>query len=71
MTIVPIVNQATKQQSADTALIEKASWALRQRLRKQMDQLSSSFFDDVDDFIFEAGKKGQFTEGSDYLCAMR
>lgn len=53
------------------ALIEKAGWALRQRLRKQMNQLSGSFFDEVDDFVFEAGQKGQFTEGSDYLGAMR
>jgi hypothetical protein len=66
-----MVNQATKLQSADTALIEKAGWALRQRLRKQMNQLSGSFFDEVDDFVFEAGKNGQFTAGSDYLSAMR
>ena len=66
-----MVSQATKHQSADTALIEKAGWALRQRLRKQMNQLTGSFFDEVDDFIFEAGKQGQFTEGSDYLGAMR
>lgn len=71
MSIVSMVNQATKLQSADTALIEKAGWALRQRLRKQMNQLTGSFFDEVDDFIFEAGKNGQLTEGSDYLGAMR
>ncbi|PCI81902.1 MAG: hypothetical protein COB20_01185 [SAR86 cluster bacterium] len=71
MSIVSILNQATKLQSADTALIEKAGWALRRRLRKQMNQLSSSFFDEVDDFVFEAGKKGQFTASSDYLSAMR
>ncbi len=66
-----MVNQATKLQSAHKALNEKAGWALRQRLRKQMNQLSGSFFDEVDDFIFEAGKQGQFTAGSDYLSAMR
>lgn len=66
-----MVNQATKIQSADAALIEKAGWALRQRLRKQMNQLSGCFFDEVDDFIFEAGKQGQFAEGSDYLGSMR
>jgi hypothetical protein len=53
-----MVNQATKLQSANTEQIEKAVWALRQRLRKQMNQLSSSFFDEVDDFVFEAGNKG-------------
>lgn len=71
MSIVSMVNQATKHQSADTAQIEKAGWALRQRLRKQMSQLSGSFFDEVDDFVFEAGQKGQFTAGSDYLSTMR
>jgi hypothetical protein len=58
MSIVSMVNQATKLQSANTEQIEKAVWALRQRLRKQMNQLSSSFFDEVDDFVFEAGNKG-------------
>ena len=71
MSIVSIASQATKFQSADTALIEKAGWALKQRLRKQMNQLSSGFFDEVDDFVFEAGKQGQFTASSDYLNAMR
>ena len=36
-----------------------------------MNQLSSSFFDEVDDFVFAAGNKGQFTSGGDYLSAMR
>ena len=66
-----MANQATKFRSADTALVEKAGWALRQRLRKQMNQLADSFFDEVDDFVFEAGKQGQFAECSDYLGAMR
>jgi len=71
MSIVSLVDQATKFQSADKALVEKAAWALRQRLRKQMNQLTGSFFDEVDDFVFEAGKQGQLAEGSDYLGAMR
>ena len=71
MSIVSKVNQATKLQSANTQQIEKAGWALRQRLRKPMNQLSSSFFDEVDDFVFEAGNKGQFTSGGDYLSVMR
>lgn len=71
MSIVSLVDQATKLQSADKALVEKAAWALRQRLRKQMNQLTGSFFDEVDDFVFEAGKLGQLPEGSDYLGAMR
>ncbi|MDA1291490.1 MAG: hypothetical protein O3C37_11595, partial [Proteobacteria bacterium] len=36
-----------------------------------MSQLSGRFFDEVDDFVFEAGQKGQFTAGSDYLSTMR
>ncbi len=71
MSIVSILHQVTKIQPADSALVDKAAWALRQRLRKQMNQLSGSFFDEVDDFVFEAGKLGQFSEGSDYLGAMR
>jgi Protein of unknown function (DUF1631) len=71
MAIISMVDQATKLQSADAALIEKAAWALRQRLRKQMNQLSGSFFDEVDDFVFEAGKQGQLGGGKDYLGAMR
>ena len=71
MSIVSMVNQATKHPSADTEQIEKAGWALKQRLRKQMNQLSGSFFDKVKNFVFEAGQKGQFTAGSDYLSTMR
>ncbi|MEX0963652.1 MAG: DUF1631 family protein [Pseudohongiellaceae bacterium] len=71
MSIVSILDQATKLKSVDIALVEKAAWALRQRLRKQMNQLTGSFFDEVDDFVFEAGKQGQLADGSDYLGAMR
>ena len=71
MPIVSMVNQATKLLSADSALIKKAGWALRQRLRKQMNQLSGCFFDEVGDFIFGAGKQGRLAGGSDYLGAMR
>jgi hypothetical protein len=66
-----MVNQATKHPSADTEQIQKAGWALKQRLRKQINQLSGSFFDKVKNFVFEAGRKGQFTAGSDYLSTMR
>ena len=71
MPIVSMVNQAIKHQSADTEQIEKSGRALKQRLPKQMNQLSGSFFDEDDDFVFEAGQKGQFTAGSDYLSTMR
>ena len=71
MPIVSMVNQAIKHQSADTEQIEKSGRALKQRLPKQMNQLSGSFFDEDDDFVFEAGQKGQLTAGSDYLSTMR
>ena len=57
MSLVSIVSQATKLQSADTVQIEKAGRALKQGRRKQMNQLSGSFFEEVDDFVFEAGQK--------------
>ena len=66
-----MVNQSTKHPSADTEQIQKAGWPLKQRLRKQINQLSGSFFDKVKNFVFEAGRKGQFTAGSDYLSTMR
>ena len=66
-----MVNQATKHPFADTEQIEKAGWALKQRLRKRMNHLSGSFFDKVKNFVFEAGQKGQFTAASDYLSTMR
>ena len=51
MSIASMVNQATKHPSADTEQIEKSGRALKQRLPKQMNQLSDSFFDEVDDFF--------------------
>ena len=71
MNIVSMINQIIKHQSADTEQIEKAGWALKQRMRKRMNQLSGSIFDEVDDFVLEPGQKAQFTAGSDYLSAMR
>ena len=46
-----MVNQAIKHESADTEQIERAGWTWKQRLRKQMNQLSGNFFDEVDDFF--------------------
>ena len=36
-----------------------------------MNKLSGRFFDEADNFVFEAGKKGQFAAGSDYLSVVR
>ena len=47
-----MVSQAIKHESADTDQVEKAGWALKQRLRKQINQLSGSFFDKVKNLVF-------------------
>ncbi|MEX2468864.1 MAG: DUF1631 family protein, partial [Pseudohongiellaceae bacterium] len=52
-------------------LIEKVRWSLRQRMRKQLHLLSGDYFDEVDDFLFSGGQKGQFSPDSVYLNAMR
>lgn len=57
--------------AADGAAVEKIRWSLRQRLRKQLQQLNTDFFDEVDDFLFSAGKQGQFDEENAYLKSMR
>lgn len=56
---------------SDTVVIEKIRWSLRQRLRKQLHVLSTDCFDEVDDFLFASGQKGQFADDSIYLRAMR
>lgn len=73
MSVVPIFNQVqvARQQSIEVGSFEKAGWALRQRLCKQMHQLCWSFFDEVDDFIFVSGQQGRLPINSDYLGAMR
>lgn len=58
-------------ESNDTVRLEKIRWSIRQRLRKQMLQLSHDFFDEVDDFLFSGGQQGQFAEDSVYLKSMR
>lgn len=71
MLIASILNQASELQSVDVVLVEKASWGLRQRLRKQMNQLTGCFFDEVDDFIFVSVQQGQFSSNDDYFGSMR
>ena len=65
------LNPSTAIEPADTVLIEKVRWSIRQRLRKQLSQLSSDFFDGVDDHLFASGQQGQFADDSGYLKAMR
>jgi len=46
-------------------------WLLRQQTGEQIRHLLRDLFDEVDDFIFTAGQKGQFGEIANYLQAMR
>lgn len=71
MNLKTALTQETTIESADTVLLEKVRWSIRQRLRKQMAQLTTDFFDEVDDFLFDSGKQGQLDEDCIYLNAMR
>ena len=71
MAAVSDLKKVTTIESVDTVRVEKIRWSIRQRLRKQMLQLSSDFFDELDDFLFAGGQKGQFAEDSVYLKSMR
>ncbi len=71
MSFATEINKATARDNVDTVLLEKVRWSLRQRLRKQMHTLCSDFFDEADDFLFSSGQKGQFSDDSIYLNAMR
>lgn len=64
-------NKASPFKPADKTVIEKIRWSLRQRLRVQLQQLNVEFFDEADDFLFSAGKQGQFDEENAYLRCMR
>lgn len=63
--------KATSAQVVDAALIEKVRWSIRQRLRKQWANLSTNFFDEVDDFLFASGQQKQHSLDVTYLNAMR
>ena len=58
-------------QRSDAARLQKIRWALRQRLCDQLRQLSGDFLDEVDDFLFTGGQRGQFGHDGSYLKAMR
>lgn len=64
-------NKTSQFKSTDKAVVEKIRWSLRQRLRVQLQQLIVEFFDEADDFLFSAGKQGQFEEENAYLTSMR
>ncbi|NKB34199.1 MAG: DUF1631 family protein [Pseudomonadales bacterium] len=71
MAIASDFKYVTLIESDDTVRLEKIRWSIRQRLRKQMLQLSADFFDEVDDFLFSGGQQGQFAKDSVYLKSMR
>lgn len=64
-------NKASPLNATNNAVVEKIRWSLRQRLRVQLKQLNVEFFDEADDFLFSAGKQGQFDEENPYLRSMR
>lgn len=53
------------------SLLEKFRWSLNERLCEQLRLLNSSFFDEVDDFLFTGGQSGQFIQDSVCLKSMR
>ena len=71
MSFATEISNATAMDTVDTVLLEKVRWSLRQRLRIQMQVLCSDYFDETDDFLFGSGQKGQFSDDSIYLNAMR
>ena len=66
-----MVSQAIKHESADTEQIEKAGWTWKQRLQKQMNQLSGSFFDEVEETFLDASANNMKRDNSqfDYFTA--
>lgn len=71
MSVVTASDNRAHPAPPDTVLLEKVRWSLRQRLRKQMSLLSCDFFDELDDFLFSAGREGQLSADGGYLNAMR
>ncbi|MFM1895828.1 MAG: hypothetical protein RLZZ385_902 [Pseudomonadota bacterium] len=57
--------------AAGSGRLDRIRWSLRQRLCGQLRQLSSDLFDEVDDFLFSGGQRGQFGVDGSYLKAMR
>ena len=63
--------KVTQFESPDCSSLEKIRWSIQQSLRKQLSQLSSDFFDVVDDFLFLNGQQGQSADNWIYLRSMR
>lgn len=65
------INRSGKSGAPDTVLLEKIRWSFRQRFRKQAQLLLGEFFDEVDDYFFNTGQKGELCSESVCLNAMR
>ena len=57
--------------NSDYTALGKVRWAIRQRIRKQLTQLSAELFDTADDFLFSGAQNGQLGENCNSLSAMR
>ncbi len=70
MTSVKNSNFESSNHSMSAVRADKVRWSLRQRLRKQLHQLSVDFFDEVDDFLFSSSS-GLHDTNSGFLKSMR
>ncbi len=70
MTSVNNLNVDSSKLSMSAVRGDKVRWSLRQRLRKQLHQLSIDFFDEVDDFLFSSSSGLRDTD-SGFLKSMR
>ncbi|MEX0617420.1 MAG: DUF1631 family protein [Pseudohongiellaceae bacterium] len=64
-------NLGARTSRTNLGLSEKIRWSLRERLCEQMRLLIADLFDETDDFLFASGQRGQFSQDSIYLKAMR
>lgn len=70
MAKVTVINPGARLQPA-LSLDQAIRESVRARCRDQLETLARDFFDEVDDFLFASGSKGQFAEDASYLKAMR
>ncbi len=63
--------EVTHIESPEGSSLEKIRWSIQQSLRKQLPQLSSDFFDAVDDFFFLNGQQGQFADNGKSMRELR
>lgn len=71
MKITTAFKKKVSHSPADEVVTEKIRWSLKQRLRRQLQQLNLELFDEVDDFLFASSKQAQADAENAYLKAMR